>query len=189
MSEETKPAGPDYRDTKEIPAVQVPANTLDAVLREMREMRVEQRASTQELKADIALVANDLSVVKERVRLTENRLNDHDERAKAQSERVRQPSTYDLEAQAALAAEREARERLEAKVDGLPTAVIGALAKTPTAKKLVGAILPVLMAAVAVLGARLEMQLADLKAKPTTVQVQPAPTVYLPAATLDGGAP
>jgi hypothetical protein len=65
-----------------------------------------------ELKADIQLVANDLSVVKDRVRLAERRLDDADERAKSNSIRVKSESEANLKQDGAIS-------ELVTKVDGL----------------------------------------------------------------------
>lgn len=56
-----------------------------------------------ELKADIQLVANDLSVVKDRVRLAERRLDDADERAKSNSIRAKSLSEEDAKQDSAIA--------------------------------------------------------------------------------------
>lgn len=95
--------------------------------------------------ADIKLVANDLSVVKERVNLLERRADNT-------SDRVKQASSSDLDHDAQLAQERLAREELAAKVDALTTtqatqlAILGRLDKV-AANPHVKVILAVLAAA------------------------------------------
>lgn len=98
-----KPTGPEYHDTKQIPRVEVPGNTLDAVLSEVRAMRVEQQETAHTLRADIQLVANDVSLVKQRVSLVERRQDDHEERAKNNSVRARSVTENDSKQDGAIA--------------------------------------------------------------------------------------
>ncbi len=84
-----------------------------------------------ELRADVQLVATDVSVVKDRVRIVEKRLDEHDTRATANSMRVRVTSEVDLKQDAELAKEKLAREELAARVEGIE-ANVAAIRKTVT---------------------------------------------------------
>lgn len=96
---------------------------------------------TREVKgtrADIALVSNDLSIVKDRVTILEAHRNDTDMRIGRTSYRVQQASESDLAHESRLAAEIVARQALDAKVDSLTAsqeaqlAILGRLDKIAT---------------------------------------------------------
>jgi hypothetical protein len=214
MSTDDKPPMPPQPKTLEIPAVQVPANTLDAVLTEMRAMRIESRDANQELRADIQLISSDLQIVKGRVSLVESRLNEQDDRGAKHSGGLTRESRVNEEQSAAIASVIVKQDETAVKVDALSADVtaltvkvdaiankpdtaalvlgeVRELAKTPTAKKILSAALPVILLAISAIGIKLQMSVTKLEAKPDTVQVQAAPTVYVPVqmpATLDGGA-
>lgn len=102
MSDERKD-GPEYISTKQLPRVEVPVSQMDAVLLELRTLREESKAQSQELRADIHLVANDLTIVKDRVRVLERRQDESDDRARNQSERVRGESRTNEDQNGAIA--------------------------------------------------------------------------------------
>ncbi len=135
---------PDQPKTKEIPAVPEWAIELT------RSVKI----GIAELRADVALVSNDLGIVKDRVSILESHKNDQDMRATRTSAGVRSLSTTDAEQQAALAQERAAREALATKVDRLTAtqeiqlAILGRLdkvASNPTVKVLAGMIATALL--------------------------------------------
>jgi hypothetical protein len=84
--------GPQNIPTKQLPRVDVSEDTLNSVLSEVRAAR-----------ADIHLVSNDVTIVKDRVRLVEMRLDDHDSRAKRNSERAQGTSKVDMAQDSAIA--------------------------------------------------------------------------------------
>lgn len=98
--------GPNYIATKQIPRVEVPENTITAVLVEVRAMR-----------ADVSLLVDDVRLLKDRVTLTERRLGDYEERATKNSIRAQSASQTDLEHARMLAEEETRRKALEVKVD------------------------------------------------------------------------
>jgi hypothetical protein len=79
------------------------------------------KSGIAELRADVALVSNDLGVVKDRVAILESFRNDQEQRATRASAGVRSLSTTDADHEAQLAQERAAREELATKVDALTT--------------------------------------------------------------------
>lgn len=95
MSDE-KPAGPLYIKTKEIPKVEVPQNSIDAVLAEMRAMRSETKGELSELKADVRLVGGEVGTLNGRVGLLESRMVAVEDRQNVGSLRVRTTSENDL---------------------------------------------------------------------------------------------
>lgn len=124
---------PDQPKTTQLPVVPQWAIELTAAMKD----------GLRELSADIKLVSNDLSIVKDRVGIIESWKNDQDARAHRASDGVRQLSTTDAAHDAQLAQERMAREELAAKVDSLTQtqatqlAILGrldAIAKNPLAK-------------------------------------------------------
>jgi hypothetical protein len=129
-------AEPSEKPTKELPAV--PAWAV--------ELTQSVKSGIAELRADVALVSNDLGVVKDRVAILESFRSDQEQRANRTSAGVRSLSTTDAAQEAQLAQERAAREELAAKVDSLAKtnetqlAILGrldAVVKNPLAKTLV----------------------------------------------------
>lgn len=133
MAEET-PKGPQYIATKQIPRVEVPQNTLDAVLTEMRAMRVEQRASTQELtdKVDALTITvdtlqHDAKDTRLRLGRMERELDEVKDRQTNASVRVKGESEVNLKQDAAIAMVITKVDRLEQKTDA-QTAILEKLA-------------------------------------------------------------
>ena len=152
-----------------------------------------------------------IGVVEKEISLLWEWKSEVNERLKTNSQRAQATSSMDLDHEAKLglvmgqlAEERAKREKLEnesaTKADiakalddaaTVQTAAIVAgvktIAETPTVKKLTGAILPVLLVAIAIIGLKLQASLSRLQAQPqtqmTTVQLAPA------AASPDAGAP
>lgn len=98
----------------EKPTTQLPAVPAWAV-----ELTTTVKAGIAELRADVALVSNDLGVVKDRVAILESFRNDTEARASRTSAGVKNLSTSNAEQDAQLAQERMAREALAEKVDSL----------------------------------------------------------------------
>lgn len=198
---DTKQSMPAQPKTTEIPAVKVPGNTLDAVLLEVRAMREESRSSNQELtdKVEALIVTVDtLQHDAKDTRMQIGRLwrevDEVKDRQTNNSTRVKGESDVNLKQDAAISQVIVKQDELAQKFDDLASrpdtaAVVldevRALAKTPAVQKLWGAIVPVLLIAIAALGAKLQASVTKLEEKPETVQ--PAPTVYLPMPQ-DGGA-
>lgn len=160
MPPDEKPPGPDYFSTKQIPKVEVPQNTLDAVLSEVRAMRAEttERLTTQ---------ANAIGELGERIVKVEGRIDTLEGARTANSMKVRGISENDL-AQESKIAERIIKEtafenrldRYEKKVDTIEkktdaqTNIMGdlkdlieevkALLKSPVVKLVVGIVLGIL---------------------------------------------
>lgn len=105
MSDEKK-EGPAYPPTTRLPRVEVPQNTLDAVLTEVRAMR-----------ADVHLVANDVTIIKERVRIVEMRVDDIEDRGTKHSGGIAKTSDHNLEQDAAIASVIVRVDNVEKKVD------------------------------------------------------------------------
>jgi hypothetical protein len=118
---------PDDENRSEMPSqpttVQLPAVPPWAI-----ELTKSVKTGIAELRADVALVSNDLGIVKDRVTILESRRNDDDARAARISGGVRNLSTTDAEQSAQLAQERAAREALATKVDELATTNVTQLA-------------------------------------------------------------
>lgn len=121
----------------------------------------------------------------QRMTRLEVRMDQHEERAKTNSMRVKQSSEVDMQHDAAIALLHEKVDALASKESVL--AAVKDAAKTATGQKLIAAIVPVLLLAISLIGYRLQAQVTKLEEKPPTVQVQPAPTVYVTAPS-DGGA-
>jgi septal ring factor EnvC (AmiA/AmiB activator) len=126
----------------EKPTTQLPAVPAWAV-----ELTQSVKSGIAELRADVALVSNDLGVVKDRVAILESFRNDQETRASRTSARVQQSQATDLEQAAQLAQERAAREELAREVADLTTtqatqlAILTRLDKitsNPTVKVLAG---------------------------------------------------
>ena len=82
-----------------------------------------------EMKADISIVANDVSITKDRLGVVEGRILVLEDAKKITSMRVREASNADLTHEAQLAQERAAREELAVKAEEL-AAKVDALAHT-----------------------------------------------------------
>ncbi len=107
------PDTPEQPKTTQLPAV--PAWAVD--------LTTTVKAGIAELRADVALVSNDLGVVKDRVAILESFRNDTEARATRTSAGVRSLSSTNAEQDAQLAQERAAREALAAKTDSVEAKV------------------------------------------------------------------
>ncbi len=160
------------------------------------------KAITEGIEANVRL-----DRVETRLGKAEGRLDIFEERVGRTSVGVRGLSQVDMEHEAKLAnaltdlaeekAKREALEKNSATKSDLATALddaakvqteaivagvkatIDTIAKTPTAKRLTSAIVPVLMVAIAIIGIKLQASLSRLQAAPqqqsTVVQIAPLP--------------
>lgn len=102
--------GPEYHDTKQIPRVVVPGNTLDAVLTEVRAMRDESRVSNQELTEKVDTLSLNVDALQHdakdtRLRLgrMERELDEVKDRQANNSVRVRGESEVNLKQDSAIA--------------------------------------------------------------------------------------
>jgi len=103
---------PEQPKTKEIPRVDVPSNTVDAILVEMRAMR----GDVQDVKGDVeTLVGNWRSVSKWRGEMEEWR-SEVNAALSRNSQRAKEPSAHDLETAKALSEEVIARQALAKEV-------------------------------------------------------------------------
>ncbi len=119
MSDEKKD-GPLYIATKQIPRAEVPQNTLDAVLTELRAMRGEQQETHGEVKlvkTNLEVLTNHVDVLTNRVTLVERRQDGFDERGAKYSGGVRQLSETDARHDAAIANVIIRVDNVEKKVD------------------------------------------------------------------------
>lgn len=98
--------GPRYIKTKEIPKVSVPSNTLDAVLSELREMRIEGQVRGEKVDrvyANVEVLTNHVDVLTGRVTLVERRLDHAEERGSKHSVGLARGSQTDEQHSAAIA--------------------------------------------------------------------------------------
>ncbi len=118
MSDE-KPPMPPQPTTKQIPAVSVPSDTMNAILVELRGMR----GDVQDVKGDVdMLVGQGRAMAKWRGEVEEWRAT-VDSALTRNSSRVKQPSSHDLETASAVASEVVARTALETKVTSIEAKV------------------------------------------------------------------
>ncbi len=118
--DETQPSGrrdpraepPEQPKTTQIPAISPIEVAITQLTRTVE-------SGIRELRADVGLVSNDLSIVKDRVGIIESWKNDQDARASRTSAGVRSLSTTDAAHEAQLAQERAAREALAKEVSDL----------------------------------------------------------------------
>jgi seryl-tRNA synthetase len=129
MSDAIRPPGPQYIATKQIPRVEVPQNTLDAVLTEVRAMRAES--------------ADQFLEVNERFRKIEYRLDDVERRQTTNSTRVRGTSENDLKQDSAIATIftevdglKESQAKQTTKLTGLEAMLASNNAQTAATKEL-----------------------------------------------------
>lgn len=129
MSDAIRPPGPQYISTKQIPKVEVPQNTLDAVLTEVRAMRAES--------------ADQFLEVNERFRKIEYRLDDVERRQTTNSVRARTTSENDLRHESLIAQTSTKVESLEksqlvqtAKLTGLEAMLASNNAQTAATKEM-----------------------------------------------------
>lgn len=108
MNAPNRPPMPPQPTTKQIPAVSVPANTLDAVLTEVRALRGDVQVAVEQGQSN----GKALGELSERVARLEDR-------AATASMRAQAPSSHDLETAKALAQEVEARQALDKKVTNI----------------------------------------------------------------------
>lgn len=92
-------AGPQYVPTKQIPKVEVPQNTLDAVLSEVRSMRDEQKG----LVVNVEVLTKHVDTLTSRVILVERRQDDQDTRGTKHSGGLVRASQADAQHDAAIA--------------------------------------------------------------------------------------
>lgn len=121
---------PPEKPTTKLPSEEIQVGLLNKLVdgvaglrNDVHDLRQETSSELKEVRADIGLVANDLKNTKEELRLTKEavdaRFTKLEDRATSNSMRARQPSEQDLELQAKLAAEIQAREAVGKKVDDL----------------------------------------------------------------------
>jgi uncharacterized coiled-coil protein SlyX len=135
MSDAIRPPGPDYPPTKQIPKVSVPQNTLDAVLSEVRAMRLETADKFVEMSTRMSKMEARLDdEMSSRLSKMEARIDAFDERGAKHSGGVRQLSETDAKHDAAIAL-------LHTKVDRLDTALAANNADTTAIKKAVSGLL------------------------------------------------
>jgi hypothetical protein len=116
MSDE-KPDGPQYIKTKQIPRVEVPGNTLDAVLSELRAMRSETSDRFDTLNATVDTLVEDGKSANKRITTIEVRFDEFVDRAAKNSMRAKQSSEIDLKHDAAIAMLHTKVDRVEEKTD------------------------------------------------------------------------
>jgi len=135
---ETKPSMPAQPKTIELPAMTDRA-LLEDMSRTVKEgfVRQDARADSQDERLDnierqVDIAVQDGKDNNKRTTLLEVKIEEMQRRADTSSLRVKQPSQHDLEAQAALAQERAAREALAQKVDGVESKVVAVATKVDT---------------------------------------------------------
>jgi uncharacterized phage infection (PIP) family protein YhgE len=94
-------------------------NKLVSSVADLKDGMANLSASMGNLERDLSTVANDVGIVKNRVALVEQRTNELEKRADSNSLRAKGQSQTDLEQQAQLAQEIDARKALAVKVDTL----------------------------------------------------------------------
>jgi DNA repair ATPase RecN len=129
MSDE-KPDGPQYIATKQIPRVQVPQNTLDAVLTEVRAMRTETSDRFDKLETTVDTLVEDGKIGNQRMTRLEVRMDTYEERSQKHSGGLTRGSEVDAKHDAAIA-------DLHTKVDKLTNIAerLEALAGNPMVRK------------------------------------------------------
>ncbi len=132
MSDE-KPPMPPQPTTKQIQAVTVPSNTMDAILVELRGMR----GDVQDVKGDVdMLVGQGRAMAKWRGEVEEWRAT-VDSALTRNSSRVKQPSSHDIETKAEVTALETKVASIETKVDAQGTMLAANTATTDEIKKAV----------------------------------------------------
>lgn len=134
MSDAIRPPGPFYPPTKQIPKVEVPQNTLDAVLSEVRAMRVETTERFDKIETTVDTLVEDGKVGNQRMTRLEFRMDQFDERGAKHSGGLVRASETDAKHDAAIA-------MLHTKVDRLNTALAENTATTSEIKTAVSGFL------------------------------------------------
>lgn len=134
------------------------------------------------VEANIGVVNSEMQTLAARVGVMEGRMIAVEARQSTTSERVKQTSQADLGHDAAIAEIRTTVAELKARPDTAKQVLeaVEKLAERPLVKKVGGALVPVLMIAISLIGLKLQAQVAKLEAAP------PPPPVV---AIVDGGAP
>lgn len=149
----------------------------------LKKLQETMEAGFMGVRADIALVSNDVANLRDRVILVEGRQNKIDERLDGNSVRARASSQVDLDQSAALAAEKEAREALAKKVEELEgktdaqTVIlqrIDGVFASPAVRRIGQALAGLVLVAIAAGTVALNQRLASMQTK---VETQPAPAV------------
>jgi DNA repair ATPase RecN len=103
MSDAIRPPGPQYIATKQIPKVEVPQNTLDAILSEVRAGREESNQRFDKLETTVDTLLEDGKSANKRMTQIEVRMDMFEDRGTKHSSGVRHLSETDAKHDAAIA--------------------------------------------------------------------------------------
>lgn len=176
-------------DTKTTVEMQAPPDWAIQLTKKVVDGFAEVDKRLDAIETNVDIQANTMRDLQQRVTAQDARLSAIDERVAKASLRVTQTSEADLSHESAIAEIRtEVRKLAERPDTGAQVlAAVDKLAEKPLVRRVGTVLVPVLMAAISLIGLQLQAKVSDLQAK--QAPAQPPTIVVVSAPHADGGAP